>query len=97
LNLQHHLQVQLQLIPRLQSRMPELQQEVSKLPSCLSTLKRQTTAQLPLLPMRKKSIPLEAEQLAKDKAAARSSSQRPNQEDLLLLRSDRFIHGIRAL
>ena len=63
-------------------RMPELQQEVSKLPSCLSTLKRQTTAQLPLLPMRKKSIPLEAEQLAKDKAAARSSSQRPNQEDL---------------
>jgi hypothetical protein len=28
-------------------RMPELQQEVHKLPSCLSTLKRQTTSELP--------------------------------------------------
>jgi hypothetical protein len=49
-------------------RMPELQQEVHKLPSCLSTLKRQTTSELPLLPMRKKSsIPLQPDQLAKEK------------------------------
>jgi hypothetical protein len=67
-------------------RMPELQKEVHKLPSCLSTLKRQTTAQLPLLPMRKKSIPLQSEQLGKDKPTATSSATAPvqprSQEDL---------------
>ncbi|OXV05303.1 hypothetical protein Egran_06929 [Elaphomyces granulatus] len=55
-------------------RMPELHQEVHRLPSCLSTLKRQTTAQLPLLSMRKKSLPLQPEQLGKEKSAAGLSS-----------------------
>jgi len=60
-------------------RMPELPQEVHKLPSCLSTLKRQTTAQLPLLLMRKKSISLQSEQLGKDKIPTATCQ---NQEDL---------------
>jgi len=59
--------------------MSELPQEVHKLPSCLSTLKRQTAAQLPLLLMRKKSIPLQSEQLGKDKLL---TATRQNQEDL---------------
>jgi hypothetical protein len=66
-------------------RMPELQHEVRRLPSCLSTLKRQTTAQLPLLAMRKKSMPLQSEQLGKDRPTATSvtaPTQPQNQEDL---------------
>jgi hypothetical protein len=64
--------------------MPELQQEVHKLPSCLSTLKRQTTSELPLLPMRKKSsIPLQPDQLAKEKPPTTlSSSSTVPSEDL---------------
>ncbi|OXV05389.1 hypothetical protein Egran_06843 [Elaphomyces granulatus] len=58
----------------LEIRMPELQQEVHRLPSCLSTLKRQTTAQLLLLSMRKKSLQLQPEQLGKEKSAAGLSS-----------------------
>ncbi|KAN0067904.1 hypothetical protein V8E54_013832 [Elaphomyces granulatus] len=48
----------------------ELQQEVHRLPSCLSTLKRQTTVQPPLLSVQKKSLPLQSEQLGKEKSAA---------------------------
>ena len=56
--------------------MPELPQDISKLPSCLSTLKKQTIARLPLLPLRKKKIPLQAEQLSREKNST-------NEEDLI--------------
>ena len=44
---------------------PKLAEEVAKLPSSLSTLKQQTKAQLPLLTMRKKAIPLIPEETNK--------------------------------
>ena len=59
-------------------RMPEFQQEAYLFPSCLSTLKSQTIAHLPLLPMRKKSIPLQPEQLGREKPPTTSSSIVPH-------------------
>jgi hypothetical protein len=47
--------------------MPEMANELWTIPSCLSTLKRETIAQLPLLQLRKKKIPLNPEQLSSDK------------------------------
>ena len=48
-------------------RMPELPQKVPTLPKCLSTLKKQTAATLPLLAMRKRSIPLQHTQQSRQK------------------------------
>jgi hypothetical protein len=44
---------------------PKFAEEVAKLPSSLSTLKQQTKAQLPLLKIRKKAIPLIPEETNK--------------------------------
>ena len=48
-------------------RIPEMKDNLHKLPSCLSTLKRYAIQQLPLLSLRKKSIPLTSEQLSRNK------------------------------
>ena len=48
-------------------RMPELPQKVPSLPKSLSTLKKQTSAILPLLSMRKQSIPLQHAQQSRQK------------------------------
>ena len=47
--------------------MPEMATELWTIPSCLATLKRETITQLPLLQLRKKTIPLNPEQLSSDK------------------------------
>lgn len=41
-----------------------MMEELAKLPSCLSTLKQQTRAQLPLLQLRRKRIPLQPDMVA---------------------------------
>jgi hypothetical protein len=45
---------------------------IRKLPCTLKTLKRHLKEELPLLPMRKKSIPLVAEKIATEKALRKS-------------------------
>jgi hypothetical protein len=52
-----HYSTILELLNMARGNMPE---ELAKLPSSLSTLKRWFRGQLPLLTMRKKRIPLEA-------------------------------------
>jgi hypothetical protein len=62
--------------------MPEMASELWTIPSCLSTLKRETIAQLPLLQLRKKTIPLDPEQLSSDKNVKEVESTK-SEEDLI--------------
>ena len=55
-------------------RMLEPNDELANLPDTLSTLKRWTNEQMPLLQLRRKQIPLEAQKLPSAKAAAKEAS-----------------------
>ena len=66
-----HYSTILELLNMARGNMPE---ELAKLPSSLSTLKRWFRGQLPLLTMRKKRIPLEAGMLGQDRRVGSSGA-----------------------
>lgn len=61
-------------------RMLEQNTEISKLPESLATLKRWTKAQISLLQLRKKSIPLQPAILASMKASSKLSTDTPSED-----------------
>ena len=64
-------------------RMLEPNPDISRLPETLSTLRRHTRGQLPLLPMRKQSIRLNPAQLPTETATRKAQASGDTREDLV--------------
>ena len=56
--------------------LPEMEDDLHKLPSSLSTLKRHTSANLPLQALRKQPIKLTSEQLSRDKGDSKNKDNK---------------------
>lgn len=74
-------------------RMPEPRPDISRLPDTLATLKKHTKGQLPLLPLRKKSIRLHAAKLPTQTATQKAQGAKEPREDLIFFDPQHLFKG----